>query len=209
MIHADCLLDLINCSGLRVHGCLPMHRNHAGCGIDGKIEWHTNGGHGEEYSDHLLRENGLPLGSPSIFLRLVSQHNILRSGTPRGYKSSLGRRTTVGSFTGRMLSRTLYCTLSAGAPSGVSSTSSTGPVDSLSPLGIAIPHPSLPPFPLWHRKQCSWRQQRDDDTHECRSNTSCSCGSGGITRDWATRRLRAGLPSLGATGYWRSSLLTR
>ena len=60
MIHADCLLDLINCSGLRVHGCLPMHRNHAGCGIDGKIEWHTNGGHGEEYSDHLLRENGLP-----------------------------------------------------------------------------------------------------------------------------------------------------
>ena len=60
MIHAGCLLDLTNRSGLRVHGCLPMFANHTGCGIDGKIEWHTNHNSGKEYADYLLRENGTP-----------------------------------------------------------------------------------------------------------------------------------------------------
>ena len=60
MIHAGCLLDLTNRSGLRVHGCLPMFANHAGCGVDGKIEWHINRDREEEYTAHLLRENGTP-----------------------------------------------------------------------------------------------------------------------------------------------------
>ena len=58
MIHAGCLLDLMNRSGLRMHGCLPLTAMHTGCGINGTIEWHTHGDCGDEYASHLLRENG-------------------------------------------------------------------------------------------------------------------------------------------------------
>ena len=60
MIHAGGLLDLTDRSGLRVHGCFPLHRIHTGCGVSREIEWHSKGCRGEEYSEHLLRENGTP-----------------------------------------------------------------------------------------------------------------------------------------------------